>query len=124
MLTYGVVELPASFAVWIVSPEAEFLKGKFVWSNWDVEELKKERMLLEKEKETLRRDVEALRADKEELRRDKSELRHDKEELRREIGSLRSELPRIQICMLPRGYLIQALGNYHDEHQNSTIELT
>ncbi|KAB2099501.1 hypothetical protein AG0111_0g12363 [Alternaria gaisen] len=34
------VELPASVAVWIVSPEAEFLKGKFVWSNWDVEELK------------------------------------------------------------------------------------
>ncbi|CAN9325051.1 unnamed protein product [Alternaria alternata] len=34
------IELPASFAVWIVSPEAEFLKGKFVWSNWDVEELK------------------------------------------------------------------------------------
>ncbi|KAH6613061.1 hypothetical protein C7974DRAFT_322247 [Boeremia exigua] len=34
------IELPASFAVWIVSPEAEFLKGKFVWSNWDIEELK------------------------------------------------------------------------------------
>jgi hypothetical protein len=34
------VELPASFAVWIVSPEAEFLNGKFVWSNWDIEELK------------------------------------------------------------------------------------
>lgn len=40
VLTYGVVELPASFAVWIVSSEAEILKGKFVWSNWDVEELK------------------------------------------------------------------------------------
>ena len=26
--------------VWIVSPEADFLRGKFVWSNWDVEELK------------------------------------------------------------------------------------
>ncbi|OBT95618.1 hypothetical protein VE01_05898 [Pseudogymnoascus verrucosus] len=34
------IELPASFAVWIVSPEAEFLQGKFVWSNWDIEELK------------------------------------------------------------------------------------
>ncbi|KFY35279.1 hypothetical protein V494_06056 [Pseudogymnoascus sp. VKM F-4513 (FW-928)] len=34
------IELPASFAVWIVSPEAEFLRGKFVWSNWDIEELK------------------------------------------------------------------------------------
>jgi hypothetical protein len=40
VLTYDAVELPASFAVWIVSPEAEFLRGKFVWSNWDVEELK------------------------------------------------------------------------------------
>ncbi|KAF7550911.1 hypothetical protein G7Z17_g5389 [Cylindrodendrum hubeiense] len=34
------IELPASFTVWIVSPEAEFLRGKFVWSNWDVEGLK------------------------------------------------------------------------------------
>ncbi|KAL8663558.1 MAG: hypothetical protein Q9202_003746 [Teloschistes flavicans] len=32
--------LPASFTVWACSPEAEFLKGKFVWANWDVEELK------------------------------------------------------------------------------------
>jgi hypothetical protein len=26
--------------VWAVSPEAEFLRGKFLWSNWDVDELK------------------------------------------------------------------------------------
>jgi len=26
--------------VWLASPEAAFLKGKFVWANWDVEELK------------------------------------------------------------------------------------
>jgi hypothetical protein len=32
--------LPAHFYVWIASPEAEFLKGKFVWANWDVAELK------------------------------------------------------------------------------------
>jgi hypothetical protein len=25
--------------VWSASPEAEFLKGKFIWSNWDVNEL-------------------------------------------------------------------------------------
>ncbi|KAK4209661.1 putative short chain dehydrogenase reductase [Rhypophila decipiens] len=25
--------------IWLASPEAEFLKGKFVWSNWDVDEL-------------------------------------------------------------------------------------
>jgi hypothetical protein len=44
--------LPGHFNVWIASPEAEFLKGKFVWANWDVDELKslaeevKESMLL------------------------------------------------------------------------------
>jgi hypothetical protein len=26
--------------VWAVSPEAKFLRGKLVWSNWDVDELK------------------------------------------------------------------------------------
>ncbi|KPM35466.1 hypothetical protein AK830_g11094 [Neonectria ditissima] len=31
--------LPAAFLVWLASPEAEFLKGKFVWVNWDAEEL-------------------------------------------------------------------------------------
>lgn len=33
-------ELPAAFAVWLASPEADFLRGRFVWSSWDVEELK------------------------------------------------------------------------------------
>lgn len=32
--------LPGSFAVWLASPEAEFLRGRFVMSSWDVEELK------------------------------------------------------------------------------------
>jgi hypothetical protein len=46
------VALPGHFNVWLASPEAEFLKGKFVWANWDVDELKahaeeiKESMLL------------------------------------------------------------------------------
>lgn len=39
MLTRLIEELTTNFIVWITSPEAEFLKGKFVWSNWDVEEL-------------------------------------------------------------------------------------
>jgi hypothetical protein len=26
--------------VWLVSPEAMFLRGKMVWANWDVNELK------------------------------------------------------------------------------------
>lgn len=34
------MELPAHFQVWLASPEADFLKGKFVWANWDVDELK------------------------------------------------------------------------------------
>ncbi|KAH7383062.1 hypothetical protein BKA64DRAFT_683799 [Cadophora sp. MPI-SDFR-AT-0126] len=42
---FGVVgqdppELCGHFAVWLASPEAAFLKSKFVWANWDVEELK------------------------------------------------------------------------------------
>jgi len=41
------VELTAGFFVWLASPEAEFLKGKFVWSNWDVDELKAKREELE-----------------------------------------------------------------------------
>ncbi|KAH7116689.1 hypothetical protein B0J11DRAFT_537312 [Dendryphion nanum] len=31
--------LPGGFAVWLASPAAAFLKGRFVFSNWDVEEL-------------------------------------------------------------------------------------
>lgn len=34
------VELPAQTAVWLASKEAAFLRGKLIWSNWDVEELK------------------------------------------------------------------------------------
>lgn len=33
------VELPGHFLVWLASPEARFLKSKFVWTNWDVREL-------------------------------------------------------------------------------------
>lgn len=36
---YDDVSLPASFMVWLASPEARFLKGKFLWANWDVDEL-------------------------------------------------------------------------------------
>ncbi|KAF2144341.1 uncharacterized protein K452DRAFT_285577 [Aplosporella prunicola CBS 121167] len=44
ILTYGLpvddLNLPGHFLVWLASPEAEFLKGKYVWANWDVDELK------------------------------------------------------------------------------------
>ncbi|KAL7915342.1 NAD(P)-binding protein [Trichoderma velutinum] len=33
-------ELAGNFTVWLASPEAKFLKSKFVWVNWDVDELK------------------------------------------------------------------------------------
>ena len=38
-INYDTVRLPAHFAVWLCSEEAKFLRGRFVWSNWDVEEL-------------------------------------------------------------------------------------
>lgn len=34
------MELPGNFFVRLTSPEAAFLRGKFVWVNWDVEEFK------------------------------------------------------------------------------------
>ena len=34
------MDLPAQYAVWLCSPEADFLQGKFLWSHWDVDELK------------------------------------------------------------------------------------
>ena len=40
MLTLTLVSLPSSFNVWLTGAEARFLKGKFLWANWDVEELK------------------------------------------------------------------------------------
>ena len=41
------VSLPASFNVWLASPEARFLKGKFLWAYWDVDELKAQAKQLE-----------------------------------------------------------------------------
>ncbi|KAL6246082.1 hypothetical protein RBB50_007235 [Rhinocladiella similis] len=32
-------ELVGHFMVWLVSPESEFLRGRYVWCNWDVEEM-------------------------------------------------------------------------------------
>jgi len=40
-------ELAGDFAVWAVSDEAAFLKGKLVWSNWDVLELKEKTKAIE-----------------------------------------------------------------------------
>ncbi len=34
------VNLPRHFLVWAASDEAKFLKNKFVFANWDVDEMK------------------------------------------------------------------------------------
>ncbi len=33
-------DLPGQFAVWAASPEATFLHGRFVWTEWDVDEMR------------------------------------------------------------------------------------
>jgi NAD(P)-dependent dehydrogenase (short-subunit alcohol dehydrogenase family) len=35
--------LMAHLAVWLAGPDSEFLKGKFLWANWDIETLVKEK---------------------------------------------------------------------------------
>ena len=40
MTDLAIVNLPAQFFVWATSPEGAFLRGKWVYANWDVEELK------------------------------------------------------------------------------------
>lgn len=37
---FSSAELPGNFAVWLASPEAAFLHGRYVEASWDVEELK------------------------------------------------------------------------------------
>lgn len=38
-LPWDDARLSGDFAVWLASPDAEFLKGRIVWANWDVREL-------------------------------------------------------------------------------------
>jgi hypothetical protein len=33
------INLPAHFAVWLAGPESGLLNGRYVWANWDVNEL-------------------------------------------------------------------------------------
>ncbi|KAF9996388.1 hypothetical protein BGZ79_009874 [Entomortierella chlamydospora] len=46
-IPYDDLDLAGYFMVWAASTEAAFLKGKLIWSNWDVEELKERREELE-----------------------------------------------------------------------------
>jgi hypothetical protein len=43
------VQLPASFIVWASTRQAAFLHGRFVWSSWDVTELKEMSACLEQD---------------------------------------------------------------------------
>jgi hypothetical protein len=36
-----VVDIPGHLPIWLTSDEAKFLKNKPIWTNWDVEELKR-----------------------------------------------------------------------------------
>jgi len=40
------VQLPAHFTVWLASDDAKFLKGRFVWASWDIEEMKTKEKLI------------------------------------------------------------------------------
>ena len=31
--------VPGNYAVWLASPEADWLAGRFTWAEWDVDEL-------------------------------------------------------------------------------------
>jgi short-subunit dehydrogenase len=53
-LPWDDVQLPGQFAVWLASNEATFLKGRFVWGNWDVEELVARKAEFESNKEFLK----------------------------------------------------------------------
>ena len=39
MLIKSTVKLSGDFAVWLASPEANFLNGRYVWAAWDVDEM-------------------------------------------------------------------------------------
>lgn len=40
ILPFDDPSLPGAEAVWLASPEARFLHGRFIWASWDVDELK------------------------------------------------------------------------------------
>ena len=47
-------DLASNFMVWLASPESEFLRGRFVSANWDVEELEAKKELFENDATLLR----------------------------------------------------------------------
>lgn len=53
----SLVNLPAHLMVWLTSAEAGFLRGRFLWANWDVKEL------VSRKEEILERDLLRLKVD-------------------------------------------------------------
>ncbi|KAK4496529.1 hypothetical protein PRZ48_012509 [Zasmidium cellare] len=51
---YDSLTLPAHYAVWLCSPEADFLRGRYSWAHWDVEEMKAKKEGILKNTEELR----------------------------------------------------------------------
>ncbi|KAK3684555.1 hypothetical protein LTR37_020158 [Vermiconidia calcicola] len=51
---YDSTDLPAHYAVWLCSAEADFLKGRFVWAHWDVEELQAKKEVIVNDPSQLR----------------------------------------------------------------------
>ena len=45
----NLVDLGSNFIVWACSPEAAFLRGRMIWCNWDVDELKEKKEVIEKD---------------------------------------------------------------------------
>ncbi|KAK5172685.1 uncharacterized protein LTR77_002805 [Saxophila tyrrhenica] len=48
-LSYDSPALPAHFAVWLCSAEADMVKGKMLWAAWDVEQLREKQETIEKD---------------------------------------------------------------------------
>jgi len=57
------VSLPADFILWLASPEAAFLKGRYVWANWDVEEMLAKKEEIEADPKLLTMMLEGLRTE-------------------------------------------------------------
>ncbi|KAL1870700.1 hypothetical protein Daus18300_005020 [Diaporthe australafricana] len=56
ILPFDDVSLAGHEAVWLASPEAKFLHGRFIWAAWDVDELQSDEI-----KKTIAEDVEFLK---------------------------------------------------------------
>lgn len=50
MLKWDDARLPGHFARWLAGPKSGFLNGRFVWANWDVDELLEFKERMEKDK--------------------------------------------------------------------------